>query len=78
MKKPIEVLAFWDGEASVWVAESDAVPGIVAEEDTIPALVAKLQTLIPELLDANGNPDGNEIPFEVHSSITSITHRQHH
>ena len=77
MKQPIEVSAVWDGEANVWVAESDDVPGLVAEADTFPALVTKLQNLIPEMLDANGYSDGDDVPFKLHSSITSTTHRQH-
>jgi predicted RNase H-like HicB family nuclease len=43
-----------DPEASVWVAESDDVPGLVTEADDIEALVATLKVLIPELLDASG------------------------
>jgi predicted RNase H-like HicB family nuclease len=56
VERPMEVAvrATWDREASVWVAESDDVPGLVTEADDIEALVAKLKVLIPELLDANG------------------------
>ena len=56
VERPMEVAvrATWDSEASVWVAESDDVPGLVTEADDIEALVAKLKVLIPELLDANG------------------------
>lgn len=49
----IEVRAFWDDEASVWVAESDQVPGLVTEADTLEQLATKLETLIPELLELN-------------------------
>lgn len=48
-----EIRAQWDGEAGVWVAESDDVPGLVAEADTPGLLVQKLQVLIPELLELN-------------------------
>jgi len=39
MEKPTphgvyEILAQWDSEACVWVAESDDVPGLVAEADS--------------------------------------------
>jgi predicted RNase H-like HicB family nuclease len=53
-----EVLAQWDGEAGVWVAESEDVPGLVAEADSPNVLVQKLRTLIPELLELNGVPNG--------------------
>ena len=49
-----EVRAQWDGEAGVWVAESEYVPGLVAEADSPKMLAQKLHTLIPELLELNG------------------------
>jgi len=48
-----EVHAFWDPEASVWVAESDDVPGLATEADTMEALRNKLVELVPELLALN-------------------------
>lgn len=53
MSKPYFVRAEWDDEASVWVASSDDVPGLVTEAATIEALNDKLQVLVPELLEAN-------------------------
>ncbi len=49
-----EVLARWDSEAGVWVAESEDVPGLVAEAESPNALLDKLQVRIPELLELNG------------------------
>lgn len=54
MDKPFYVHAEWDAEAGVWVAESNDVPGLATEAATVEALVAKLETMIPELLAANG------------------------
>jgi predicted RNase H-like HicB family nuclease len=76
MKKALFVRAEWDDEAEVWVATSDDVPGLVAEADTAEALLTKLRTLIPELLDANGYPDADEVPFELFSRRFDVTHRQ--
>jgi predicted RNase H-like HicB family nuclease len=61
------VRATWDPEASVWVAESDDVPGLVTEADTFEALVSKLRVMIPELLEANGAlpPNGDDLPFSL-------------
>jgi len=50
----IEVLAVWDDEASVWVATSEHVPGLVAEAATQDELESKLLQMIPELLELNG------------------------
>jgi predicted RNase H-like HicB family nuclease len=52
--EPYEVLAQWDSEAGVWVAESEDVPGLVAEAESPNLLAEKLRILIPELLDLNG------------------------
>ena len=60
-----EVLAQWDSEAGVWVAESEDVPGLVAEADSPNALVQKLRTLIPELLELNGVPSNRTASFHV-------------
>ena len=70
----VEVPATWDPEASVWVGESDDVPGLVAEADDIDALVAKLKILIPELLDANGVALGEE--DEVAFVLTASRHER--
>ena len=48
------VRAQWDGEAKVWVGESDDVPGLITEAENPEKLAEKLIVLIPELLEANG------------------------
>jgi predicted RNase H-like HicB family nuclease len=47
------VRADWDGEAEVWVATSQEVPGLCTEAATLEALAAKLRVMVPELLEAN-------------------------
>lgn len=54
MNKVYQVLAQWDSEAGVWVAESNDVPGLVAEAESPNVLREKLRGLIPELLELNG------------------------
>ncbi len=63
--KPFFVRAEWDEEASVWVATSDDVPGLVTEEATMEGLIEKLRVIIPELLEANGVRIDEEVPFEI-------------
>lgn len=41
----------WDSEASVWIATSDDVPGLVLESDSYDALIEKVKIAIPELID---------------------------
>jgi predicted RNase H-like HicB family nuclease len=69
MEKPIQVRAFWDEEAKVWVAESDDVPGLVTEAASVDQLVDKLKTLIPELLAENGIQPCGDIPFRLVSGV---------
>jgi len=68
------VSAFWDAEASVWVASSEDVPGLVTEADTMERLVAKLKVLIPDLLEANNMlPRAYEnIPFHLHTELNDV------
>jgi predicted RNase H-like HicB family nuclease len=65
MNRELTVTATWDPEASVWVAESEHVPGLVTEAESLEALVEKLRTLIPELLEANGVATADELPFRL-------------
>lgn len=73
--KALIVRATWDAEASVWVATSEDVPGLVTEAHTVEALTAKLKVMIPELLDANGIEDGDEVPFQLLSELTAVASR---
>ena len=73
--KTIRVEAIWDGEAQVWVATSDDVPGLITEADTSEQLIKKLQVLIPELLQANGlisEHDPSDIPLHLLSKRTEM------
>ena len=57
MSRPIVVHADWDPEASVWVATTQDLRGLVTEADTIEALRAKLPGMILDLLEENGVSD---------------------
>lgn len=65
MNQPLYVHAEWDDRAAVWVATSDAVPGLATEAATAEELVAKLKSLIPELLEANGVVSEHPVTFEL-------------
>jgi len=51
--------------SQVWVASSDDVLGVATEGSTIGGLIEKLKVMIPELLEANGEPAEAQVPFEV-------------
>lgn len=78
MPKILFIRAEWDEEADVWVATSDDVPGLATEATTLEALSTKLETMVPELLDVNGYPDGPEVPFELLARKFSVAHRVSH
>jgi predicted RNase H-like HicB family nuclease len=66
--KDINVEAFWNEDARVWVASSNDVPGLITESDTMEQLMQKLKILIPELLQANGllsESDVTDIPIHL-------------
>lgn len=65
MDKVLLVRADWDPEVNLWVADSDDVPGLATEAETVERLIAKLEVMIPELLELNGWPDQEEVPFEI-------------
>ena len=70
------VRAEWDPEASVWVATSDDVPGLVTEADMIDALATKLRDMVPELLELNGvlpAPVG-DVPIELVTRLPPLPH----
>ena len=57
MARPIIVHADWDPEASVWVATTQDVRGLVTEAESIEALRAKLPGMVFDLLEENGISD---------------------
>ncbi|MBQ9626891.1 MAG: DUF1902 domain-containing protein [Treponema sp.] len=48
-----EVHFTWDPEASVWIAESKDIPGLVLEGGSLDALMERVRYAAPELLDLN-------------------------
>jgi predicted RNase H-like HicB family nuclease len=57
MARPIVVHADWDPEASVWVATTTDLTGLVTEAATLEALRAKLPGMILDLLEEYGISD---------------------
>ena len=69
----INILAEWDSEARIWVAESEDVPGLVAEAPTPEELEAKLKILIPELLELNAHLlDGDAPPRQARTHFSAF------
>ena len=47
----------WDDEASVWIATSKDVPGLILESGSFDALIERVRYAVPELLELNGKPN---------------------
>jgi hypothetical protein len=54
MTRSITIDARWDAEASVWIATSSDVPGLVVEADTWPAMIEEVRLVLPDLLELSG------------------------
>lgn len=55
MSRDIGIQARWDGEASVWIATSESVPGLVVEADTWPRMIEEVRLVLPDLLELSGH-----------------------
>jgi len=56
-----DVEIFWDDEADVWVATSDAIP-IALENASYDTLIDRVRTAAPEILELN-NKLHNSVQF---------------
>jgi hypothetical protein len=54
MSRSITIDARWDAEASVWIATSNDVPGLVVEADTWPTMIEEVRLVLPDLLELSG------------------------
>ncbi len=59
MSRSITINARWDAEASVWIATSNDVAGLVVEADTWPAMIEEVRLVLPELLELSGEKTDN-------------------
>ncbi len=61
------VKLIWDPEASVWVATSDDIPGLVLESGSFDALLERVRFATPELLELNGTEYPISLSFQAES-----------
>ena len=54
MSREITINARWDGEASVWLATSEDVHGLVVEAENWPTMIEEVRLILPELLALEG------------------------
>ncbi|NHT75057.1 DUF1902 domain-containing protein [Rhizobiaceae bacterium CRRU44] len=62
----ILVRALWDDEASVWVATSSDIDGLVVEAGSVEELEVKVLSAVADLVELNGSPSElPEIPVHI-------------
>ena len=61
----------WDDEASVWIAESQDVPGLILESGSFDALVERVKTAVPDLLELNG-PDHAQVKLHFKAERLAV------
>ena len=67
----ILIKAEWDEAASVWVATSADVAGLVAESPTLEQLRPKVLAMLADLIELNGIESKlSEIPVHIVASTT--------
>jgi hypothetical protein len=54
MSRSLTIRARWDREASVWIATSEDVHGLVVEADTWPRMIDEVELVLPDLLELSG------------------------
>lgn len=60
------VKLFWDIDATVWVATSDDIRGLVLESGSLDVLIERVRMAVPELLKLNNQPlDHAKIAFMI-------------
>ncbi len=53
----------WDDEASVWVATSPDIIGLVLESESLDSLMMRVRDAVPELLALNSQKPANVISY---------------
>jgi predicted RNase H-like HicB family nuclease len=48
------VILLWDDKASVWIAESQDLPGLILESESFDTPVERVKKAVPELLELSG------------------------
>ncbi len=67
----VRLEAQWDDEAGVWWAQSIGPERIVTEAATVEALRDRLKLIVPDILDASGQP-AEEIRIELAFTVSDV------
>jgi hypothetical protein len=74
MARGITINARWDGEASVWIATSEDVPGLVVEADSWTSMIDEVRVILPDLLEVAGETaDRLSLTFKAEQRLDLAT-----
>ncbi len=55
----------WDGEASVWIATSEDIAGLILESESLDTLMQRMLQAAPELIELNHLPKRDSVRFAI-------------
>lgn len=67
------VLFTWDDEASVWIATSPDVIGLVLESESLDVLMNRVKDAVPELLELNHQEKANIISYVCNRTQSMVS-----
>lgn len=68
------VTAFWDAEAKVFFARSDAVRGLNLEAESMQELIQEIEEMLPEMMRANGVRVGDHVDYKIEMQYDGVAH----
>jgi hypothetical protein len=54
MSRSLTIRARWDRDASVWIATSEDIHGLVVEAGTWPQMIREVELVLPDLMEVSG------------------------
>lgn len=70
------IRAEYDPEAKVWYSIEGDIPGLAADGETLEALAAKAGSMLPDLLEINGEDIKDKSKLEGPHTIRIIAHHE--
>ena len=70
MKRNIQINAWWDEEANVWLATSEDVTGLCVEAETWGRMIEEVRLVLPDLMPLNKqSAEGLSLTFRAEAHL---------
>ncbi len=70
------IRAEYDSEAKVWYSTEGDIPGLAVDGETLEALAAKAGSMLPDLLEINGEDIADKSKLNGPHTIRIIAHHE--